>query len=129
MCSVPFVPTVTQNFHSLSYLGAMVSQECSFSGIEPVEMHTLVSNSLFSFKNSAKPLCILHRSPVVQSLSISGFHLRSNSQTARLLHSSPFRYLFIPFHSAAPHFSQPFRIATWLPFVFPNAGSRLFSLF
>jgi hypothetical protein len=27
-----------------------------------------------------------------------------------------------------PHFSQPFRRATWLPFVFSNAGSRQFSL-
>ena len=127
MCSVPFVPTVTQHFHSLSYLRFMVRQECSFSGIEPVVMHTLVSNSLFLFKNSTKPLCILHRSPVVQSLSISGFHLRSNSQTARLLHSSPFRYHFIPFHSAAPHSITPFRnphgfisfSLRWLKAVFP----------
>ena len=33
----------------------------------------------------------------------------ANSRAARLLHSSPFRYHFIPFHSAAPHYITPFR--------------------
>ena len=33
----------------------------------------------------------------------------ANSRAARLLHSSTFRYLFIPFHSAAPHSITPFR--------------------
>jgi hypothetical protein len=36
---------------------------------------------------------------------------------------------FLRFLSMLPHFSQPFRLATWLPFVFSNAGSRQFSLF
>jgi hypothetical protein len=43
----------------------------------------------------------------LRSFSISPFG--ANSRAARLLHSSPFRYLFIPFHSAARHSITPFR--------------------
>ena len=43
----------------------------------------------------------------LRSFSISPFG--ANSRAARLLHSSPFRYHFIPFHSAATHYITPFR--------------------
>jgi hypothetical protein len=49
----------------------------------------------------------------------------ANSRAAR-----PFRSpSYLRFLSMLPHFSQSFRRATWLPFVFSNAGSRQFSLF
>jgi len=61
----------------------------------------------------------------LRSFSISPFG--ANSRAARLLHSSPFRYHFIPFHSAAPHSITPFRnphgfisfSQRWLKAVFP----------
>ena len=43
-------------------------------------------------KTCAKPLCILQRSQVVQSLSISCFPPHSNSQSARALQSLPVPY-------------------------------------
>ena len=55
------------------------------------------------FKNSAKPLCILHRSPTFPSGFLFGLPPSLKLAAARVLQSTSFRYLFIRFLTALPH--------------------------
>ena len=93
--------------------------------------HTLGINHSSKIKNSAKPLC--SRGNIGRTRPLPGsslcFHLRSTRGRLAALNSASFRFSPISFIPLVPHFSQPFRRATWLSFVSANAGSRLYNLF
>ena len=91
--------------------------------------HTLAKNLSSIFKNSAKPLCILHRSPTSSSGFLFGLPPSLHSRAARVLHSTSFRYRCNRFHSALPHSVSNSVGLRCFPSSFRRTCSRLFFLY
>lgn len=63
-------------------------------------------------KTCAKPLCILHRSPAVQFLPISVFHLRSTRSRLAAFYSASLHFFPLGIHSTCyPHSKKPMKIS------------------
>jgi hypothetical protein len=110
----------------------LLSQECScplLCSAVPVISHTCVQFIFESSKTPPSPCVYNIGRPRPLPGSSLGFHLRSNSQSARSLHSSPFRYHFISFHFASPTLHSTISQPSWLHFVFPTLAQGCFSFF
>jgi hypothetical protein len=105
MCSVTFVPTVTPHLSPLSYLSLLQAKSLPFSGIEPVEMHTLDFISFFVFQKPAPSPCAycIGRPRLLPKVS-SLFGLSPSLNSRRLAHFS--RFISLHFISLVPFASQ-----------------------
>jgi len=128
MCSVPFVPPVTQHFYLLSYLVYGKSRVFILGHLACRNAHTCFHFSLRHSKTPPSPCayCIGR-----QLFSPCPFLASTFAPTRRRLacyihlHSVITTFRFIPqSHTPLHHFAT-----LMVSFRFPNAGSRLFFLF